>query len=165
MKVESVIASDHREIVDMFDELTPLAADDRRASEAMRLATKLAVALRTLGLAEEKVLYEVIRTASARLAACALEGPHELHALDTVLERLLALRPGPEFRAALAVARRLFDAHAEHEASELIPALAQALPDDECEQLGNDFVSAKSRLRPQVARHIGPLARPRLGIL
>jgi len=165
MKVEAVIASDHREIVDLFDDLAPLAGDDRRAAEAMRLTTKLAVALRTLGLAEEKVLYEVIRTASAQLAACALEGPHELHALDTVIERLLVLRPGPEFRAALAVARRMFDAHALHEATELIPALAEALPADECEQLGRDFVTAKSRLRPQVARHISPLARPRLGIL
>ena len=165
MKIGDVIAQDHVEIVALFDELEPIAADDRRAAEAMRLVASLAVALKTHGLAEEKVLYQVICTANDRLAACALEGPHELHALDTVLDRLLVLRPGPEFRAALAVARRLFEQHAIHETRELIPAMAEALPDDEHEQLGNDLVDAKQRLRPRIARHIAPLAVPRLHLL
>ena len=165
MKIGDVITKDHSEIVALFDELMPIAGDDRRAAEAMRIVTALVVALKTHGLAEEKVLYQVICTANDRLAACALEGPHELHALDTVLDRLLVLRPGPEFRAALAVARRLFDQHAIHETSELLPAMEEALPADEHEQLGNDLVDAKQRLRPRIARNVAPLASPRLHLL
>ena len=162
MRIGDVITQDHREIAALFDELAPLAGDDRRTAEAMRVVAKLAVALKTHGLAEEKVVYEVIRTANDRLAACALEGPHELHALDIIVERLLALRPGPELRAALAVARRLFEQHAQHECTELLPALTEALPDDEHEQLGNDLLSAKQRLKPHVAQRIAPLATSRL---
>ena len=165
MRVGDILTADHREIDALFDALAPIAGDDHRGAEIMRLVTQLALAIKTHGLAEEKVVYEVIRTANDRLAACALEGPHELHALDIVIDRLLVLRPGPELRAALAVARRLFDQHAHHEEHELIPAMAEALPDDEHELLGHDLACAKQRLRPQIARHIAPLAGPRLHLV
>lgn len=150
------IATDQAEIESLFDELAPLAGDDRRSPDAMRLAAKLAVAVKTTALAEQRVLYEAVRTAGARLAACALEGPHELHALEVVLDKLIALRPGPEFRAALAVARRLFAQHAQHERDELIPAIQEALSPSECTRLGADLVTEKQRVRAAVSRQIAP---------
>lgn len=160
MGIAEIIATDHAEIGKLFDELAPLACDDRRSSEVMRLATRLAISIKTHALAEQRVLYAALLTASDRLAACALEGPHELHVVEVVVDKLLALRPGPEFRAALAVARRLFDQHASHVQEELLPAMTECLPDAECDQLGADLVSEKQRLRPQISRQIPVIVAP-----
>jgi hypothetical protein len=154
MGICEVIAAQHAEATALFDQLAPLAGDDRRSTAVMSLAARLAIAIKTHALAEERVLYAAIRTAGERCAACALEGPHELHALEMVIDKMLALRPGAEFRAALAVARRLFDHHVHHERVELMPAVIEALPDDECDALGYDLLAEKRRLRPQVARQI-----------
>jgi hypothetical protein len=149
------IEADHVAVAALFDELTPLAADDRRTTETMRLATRLTVSIKTHALAEEKVLYEALRTAGDQLAAWALEGPHALHALEVVIDKLLTLRPGAQFRAVLAVARRLFEQHAHHEARELLPVMTATLPDDECAQLGRDLDAEKRRVRPLVVRRLG----------
>lgn len=153
MGVCEVIKSDHEEIALLFDQLAPLA-DDLHAKEAMRLAARLAITVKTHALAEQRVVYEALRTAGSELAACALEGPHELYALELVLDKLLALRPGPEFRAVLAVARRLFEQHAQHESQQLFPAVQREIPAEEADQLGRDLVAEKQRVRPQVARKV-----------
>ncbi|MGN6105511.1 MAG: hypothetical protein ACTHU0_10435, partial [Kofleriaceae bacterium] len=68
------------------------------------------------------------------------------------LDKLLALRPGPELRAAVSVARRLWEHQVAHEQRELLPAVIEALPADERAQLGRDLRDEQARLRPQIAR-------------
>jgi hypothetical protein len=164
MGICEVIAADHDEVTSLFDQLEPLAGDDARAAQAMRVAARLAIAVKTHALAEQRVLYEALRTAGDRLAACALEGPHEVHAVEVILDKLLTLRPGRELRAAVAVARRLFAQHAQHERDELLPALTAELPEDQRAQLGRDVLHEKQRVRPVVARQIAPVVvtRPTL---
>ncbi|MGN6104234.1 MAG: hypothetical protein ACTHU0_03955, partial [Kofleriaceae bacterium] len=68
MAVCELLEADHAEIAALFDQLTPLAGDEQRAGEAQRLALRLAIAIKTQALAEERVVYEALRTASDRLA-------------------------------------------------------------------------------------------------
>jgi hypothetical protein len=154
MGIIEAIEADHAEAAALFDELVPLAGDDRFSKQAMRVAARLAVLLKTHALAEQRVLYEVLRTAGDRLAAYAREEPHVFHALDVVLDKVCVLRPGPELEAAVAVARRLFQYHVAREATELLPAVSEELPADEAAQLGRDLDAEKRRLRPRIERQL-----------
>jgi hypothetical protein len=152
--IVEAIAADHAEAAALFDELVPLARDDRNAKQAMRTVARLAVLVKTHALAEQRVLYEALRTAGDRLAAYAREEPHLIHALDVVLDKVCVLRPGPELEAVVAVARRLFQHHVEREARELLPAVSAELPADEAAQLGHDLEVEKRRLRPRIERQL-----------
>jgi len=155
MRLDEVIRADHALSVALFDELQPLAGEDQRRTAAMILVARLAVALKTHVLAIERVVYAVLRTAGDEPAALALQAPHEHRALDTLVDTLLALRPGPELAAALAVARRFFEQQAALEERELLPAIARSLPVDERDQLARDLVAEQRRLRPTVQRRVG----------
>jgi hypothetical protein len=156
MEIADAITADLREVAELFDELAPLARDGRRGKEAMRIAARLAVTVKTTALAEQKVLYEALRTAGDKLAAYAREQPHESHALDVMIDKLLALRPGPDFEAVVAVAQRLFHHHSLRETTELLPAVCAELPAAETEQLATDFTLEKRRLRSRIERQIAP---------
>lgn len=154
-----VITRDLEEAIALFDELAPIAGDDRRTADTMRIATRLAISVKTHALAEQKVLHEALRTADHRLAAFSLESLYEHQALDIMLDKLLALRPGPELEAVVAVARRLFELHREREYRLLLAWVDQALRPDEHYQLGRDLAAAKRWLRPKVERMIGSTSR------
>ncbi|HEU0029071.1 MAG TPA: hypothetical protein VFQ53_00470 [Kofleriaceae bacterium] len=153
MGILEVMAADHAEAAALFDELTPIAGDDRRTCDVMRVATRLAIEIKSHALAEQKVLLEALRTAGDDCAAYALEALHELYALDLVIDKMLALRPGPELRAAVCVARRLFDQHMERAVAEVLPAAGSRLADG---QLARDLVVEKRRVRPRVMRLVSP---------
>lgn len=160
MDILEVIIGDHDAALALFDRLDPMAADDARTSEAMRLAVQLAVTIKTHQKAEEKTLYEVMRTASVELGELALEGAYEHEMLDLMLDKVLLYRPGRELRAVLRVARELFVHHARHvEEARVLPLVARVLTADERVQLGHDMVAAKRRTQPHVERLVGPPAR------
>jgi hypothetical protein len=160
MDIIDVIRTDHDAAMGLFDRLDPIAADDARTSEAMRVAVQLAVTIKTHSKCEEKVLYEVMRTASLELGELALEGPYEHEAMDLMLDKLLLHRPGRDFRAVLRVAREMFTHHARHvEEGRVLPAVARVLTIEERVQLGQDLLLAKRRTQPHVERLVGPPAR------
>jgi hypothetical protein len=160
MDIIELITADHDEATDIFDALALLAADDRRTSEAMRLAVRLAVTLKTHAKAEEKVLYEAIRTASVELADFAIEGPYEHQVLDMMLDKLCVQRPGIELKAILKVSKEMFEHHArDEEEAYILPLVKAAFSDVERVQLGGDMLAMKRRLRPQIERLVGPAMR------
>src|SRR6187431_2885870 len=108
MDIIEVITTDHADALAKIRELDRLAADDARTSDAMRLAVRIAVAIKVHSKAEEKVLYEAMRTAPTPLPELALEGPHAHRAIDVTLDKLVLHRPGPELRAILHVVSGLF---------------------------------------------------------
>jgi hypothetical protein len=154
-----VINRDLDEAIALFDELAQIAGDDRRTTGTMRVVTRLAISVKTHALAEQKVLHEALRTADHRLATFALESLYEHQSLDVMVDKLLALRPGPELKAVVAVARRLFELRREREHRDLLAVVVQMLPPDEHHQLGRDLAAANRRLRPQVERMIGSPSR------
>ncbi|MEO8702621.1 MAG: hypothetical protein ABI867_21435 [Kofleriaceae bacterium] len=154
MSILEAIAADHAEASALFDELAPLVRDDRRSSDVMRVAARLAVTVKTAAIAEHHVLHEALRTAGDRLSAFALESQHEFHALDVMLDKLLALRPGPDLAAVVAVAQRLFRAMIDRERHELLPAMGSELSETEVAQLGREHTAEKRRLRPRIERQV-----------
>ena len=160
MDIIETIKADHDEAAELIDQLEPVASDDARTSEAMRIAVRLAVTLKTHAKAEERVLYEAMRTASPKLAELAREGPYAHQALDFMLDKLLVHRPGPELKAILHVIKAQFEHHARREEElEMLPAIRAAVPDDERARLAQDLQDEKRRLRPQVERLVGAPAR------
>lgn len=160
MDIIEVITSDHDDAARLIDELEQLVGDDSRSSEAMRTAVKLAVCMKVHAKAEERILYESMRTATPRLAELALEGPYEHQALDLMLEKLVVHRPGPELRAILHVIKGQFEHHARVEEERVVlPAVQIAFLADERAQLAHDFLDFKQRLQPQIERLVGAPAR------
>lgn len=160
MDIIEVITADHDEAALLIDELEQLAADDSRTSDAMRIAATLAIGLKTHAKAEERVLYEAMRTATPMLAAHSLEGAYEHQALDLMLDKLAVHRPGPELCAILHVLKAQFDHHARvEEEGIMLPAVRVAFLDGERAQLAHDFIDAKQRLHAQIERLVGAPAR------
>src|SRR5215204_3673632 len=108
MDIIALIKRDHDEVADLFDHLVVLARADRHSDEAARIAARLVAVSRIHARAEERVVYETLRSASAKLKWFALAGPHEHENLDTTLDKLLLRRSGDdEYRVIVKVARDL----------------------------------------------------------
>jgi hypothetical protein len=154
------IKADHDEAAALLAELVHLAGDDRRTSDAMRTAVRLAITLKIHAHAEERMVYQAMQSGDLRLAAFAREGRYEHGALDMLLDRLVAQRPGPELLAILKVVRDQFEHHARHEEEEVIlPLLETQLTPTESLSLAHDFLHERRRIRPSIERLVGPAAR------
>jgi len=159
MDVVDLIKRDHDEVADLFDHLVVLARDDRHADETARVACRLVALARIHARAEERVVYEALR--SGPLKTFALAGPHEHENLDTTLDKLLVRRAGDEeYRVIVKVARDLFEMHArDEEEAEMLPAMREALSVEELNALGRDMLAEQERIRPQILRLVGMPAR------
>lgn len=160
MDIIKCIKADHEEAEDLFKELSRVAHDDRRTSDAMRIAVRLACAIKVHAHAEEKVLYEAMRSGPEELAAYSREGKYEHQTLDLLLDRLVVQRPGPELVAILKVAHTQFLYHARDEEEGIVlPQLAKVLEPAASLHLAHDFLHEKRRIRPAIERSVGPAVR------
>jgi hemerythrin superfamily protein len=160
MDIIKAIKADHDEVAELFEQLAHLAGDDQRTSDAMRTAVRLAIAVKIHAHAEERVVYDAMRDRDPRLAAFSREGRYEHSALDMLLDRLIAQRPGPELVAILKVARDQFEHHARHEEEAVIlPLLVDDPTPTESLSLAHDFIHERRRIRPSIERLVGPAAR------
>ena len=161
MTIVELIKREHDEVADLFDHLVVLARDLRRVDEAARIASRLVALVRVHSRAEERVLYEALRTKSAPLKAFSLAGPHEHENLDTTLDKLLVRRPGDdEYLVIVKVARDLFEMHArDEEEADILPVVATELSAEELTALTTDMLAEEARIRPQILRLVGPPAR------
>jgi hypothetical protein len=157
--IVELIKREHDEVADLFDYLEVLARDARRLDEAARIAARLVAVVRVHAAAEERVVYEALRSGPTALRAFALAGPHEHENLDTTLDKLLVRRAGEEeYSVIVKVARDLFEMHARvEEEGEILPLMQQVLTDVELVTLATDMVAAEARVRPQVLRICGML--------
>lgn len=160
MDIVELIRRDHDELAQMFDELAEIARDDRRGSGAVRLCSRLVVAAKLHTRAEERIVYEVLRTCPGPLKAFALAGPHEHEMLDITLDKLLVQRPSEELGVIVRVAHDLFEMHArDEEEADILPLVEQMLSIDERRALGRDLIAEKLRIRPQIERMVAVPAR------
>ena len=161
MDIIALIKRDHDEVADLFDHLVVLVRDERHHDEAARIACRLVAAARIHARAEERIVYEALRTASAPLKAFSLAGPHEHENLDTTLDKLLVRHPGDEeYRVIVKVARDLFEMHArDEEEADVLPLVAQAIPAAQLDTLAQDMLTQQARIRPQILRIVGIPAR------
>ena len=161
MTICELIRRDHDEVADLFDRLVVLARDDLRIDECARTAARLVAVVRIHSRAEERVVYEALRTHPARLKGFALAGPHEHENLDTTLDKLLVRRPGDdEYRVIVKVARDLFEMHArDEEEADILPLMASTLSEEQLRTLASDMLEEQARIRPSVLRLVGMPAR------
>lgn len=157
MSILELIKYEHDEVADLFDHLIVLARDHRRSAVASRTASRLVAMIRIHALAEERVVYEVLRTQAAPLRAFALAGPHEHEVLDTTLDKLLVRRPGDdEYAVIVKVARDLFEMHArDEEEGDILPLMHELMPAEELATLAHDMLTEQARIRPQILRLVG----------
>lgn len=157
MTICDLIKRDHDDVADMFDHLVVLARDGRRIEECSRTAARLVAAIRVHARAEERVVYEVLRSSGPALKAFALAGPHEHQNLDTTVDKLLVHRPGDdEYRVIVKVARDLFEMHArDEEEGEILPLMQAALTDEELRTLASDMAREQARIRPRIMQQVG----------
>ena len=154
-----LIARDHDEIADLFEQLAVLARGDRRPEEAERIAARLVLAAHVHSRAEEHVLYDVLRSVP-QLKAFALAGPHEHETLDITLDKLLSHAPGEELVVLVRVAHDLFEMHArDEEDAEVLPLMRELLRPEELAALARDLAAEKARIRPAIERFCGIPAR------
>src|SRR5437764_598721 len=122
MDIVDLIRRDHDEISELFERVSELARDDRRSSGAVRACAQLIVAAHVHSRAEERVLYEVLKTCDGPLKAFALAGPHEHETFDITLDKLLVHRPSEELEVIVRVAHDLFVMHArDEEETDILP--------------------------------------------
>lgn len=161
MTIVELIKRDHDEMADLFDQLAQAAHNDHRAgAERARTAARLVAIAKIHAWSEERVLYEVARTASPPLKAFALAGPHEHETLDITLDKLLVHRAGDEYRVIVRVARDLFEMHArDEEEAEILPLVGEAFSTEELVTLADDVLAEQARIRPQIQRLVGISAR------
>jgi hemerythrin superfamily protein len=157
MSIVELIKREHDEVADLFDHLVVLARDHRRNDEAARTAARLVALVRVHARAEERVVYEALRSHAAQLKAFALAGPHEHEVLDTTLDKLLVRRPGDdEYQVIVKVARDLFEMHArDEEEADILPLMQQMMAAEELTALGQDMQAEEARIRPQILRLVG----------
>lgn len=154
-----LIARDHDEIADLFEQLAVLARGDRGPEEAERIAARLVLAAHVHSRAEEHVLYDVLRGVP-QLKSFALAGPHEHETLDITLDKLLLHRPSEELEVIVRVAHDLFEMHArDEEEADVLPLIAEAFTPADRVALARDFAAEKARIRPQIARLVALPAR------
>ena len=161
MNIVELIKREHDDVADLFDHLVVLARDHRHADEAARIAARLVARVKIHARAEERVFYEALRTHGGPLKAFALAGPHEHENLDTTLDKLLVRRAGDDdFQVIVKVARDLFEMHArDEEEADILPLVAAELTAEELNALATDMRAEEARIRPQILRLVGPLAR------
>lgn len=160
MNIIELIKHEHDEMADLFDHLVVLARDHRRTSDVIRTAARLVAYSRVHARAEERVVYEALRS-RPELKAFALAGPHEHEVLDTTLDKLLVRRPGDDEYCVIArVARDLFEMHArDEEEADVLPVMQQVMATEELVALAEDLRSEEARVRPQVLRLVGVSSR------
>jgi len=155
MDIIDLIRRDHDEVDALFAELGQVARDDRRGGSAVRLCGELVVAARVHSRAEERVLYELLKTYPGPLKGFALAGPHEHETFEITLDKLLVQRPSEELEVIVRVARDLFEMHArDEEETDILPLVLEAFTADERLAIGRDLVAEKARIRPQIERFV-----------
>lgn len=95
--------------------------------------------------AEEKVFYSALKS-SPEAKDDALEGYEEHHVVDVLMREIARLDPSDDrWKAKFSVLKENIEHHAEEEESEIFDKARDVLSDEEAEELGEKFVSAKER--------------------
>lgn len=155
MNILSVIKQDHEAVSHIFNQLEKVMASPNK--ELSKLINQLIVEIKVHAKAEEITLYNVCRSKTDKLSEFSVEGFIEHRLLDTVLNKLPQVKPGPdgEFKALLKVARDLFEHHAiEEEQEEIFPKLENAFSKEELSELGDEMLAQKENVREEIEERV-----------
>lgn len=165
MNVLQLIKEDHDEALKLIKRLEKSA---EKASQATwKLTVELVEAMLLHAKTEEKVLYSAMKEKSEDFRDFTLEGDIEHKLLESTLKRLLKVKPGKdgEFKAALTVVKELLEHHGkEEEEKEYFPKIRKAFKSSELEDMGEEFITLKEKLRPSIEMKLRKPAASRMRV-
>ncbi|WP_067180151.1 hemerythrin domain-containing protein [Microtetraspora niveoalba] len=138
--VIGLITADHRDIEALFERIreTP----ENRPALVAELAAKFVAHSR----AEEEKVYPVLAKKDPSEKKEVHHGAEEHHEAEEILSRLIAADPdGPDFDGPFQELVGAITHHVEEEESEVLPALAKALPPRRLAEMGREFSERKAR--------------------
>ncbi|GAA3137269.1 hypothetical protein GCM10010466_30150 [Planomonospora alba] len=139
LNVIEMITADHRDVESLFDRLRK--EPENRPALVAELAAKFVAHSR----GEEEVVYPEIVKAMPGERGEVHHGAEEHHEAEAMLLRLLDADPGAaEFDTTLDELVQAVTHHVEEEESEILPALAEAVPARRLQELGRAFSARKA---------------------
>ncbi|GIH21786.1 hemerythrin [Acrocarpospora phusangensis] len=137
--VIDLIMADHRDVEMIFEKLK--SQPENRPALVAELAAKFTAHAR----AEEAEVYPALAKAAPRERGEVHHGVEEHHEAEELLAQLMEADPDrPEFLTVLAQMVKAVQHHVEEEESEILPAMAKAIPGDRLVKLGRVFSQAKA---------------------
>ncbi|WP_162794692.1 hemerythrin domain-containing protein [Nonomuraea lactucae] len=141
LNVIDLITADHRDVEAIFDKL--YKQPENRPALLAELAAKFTAHAR----AEESEVYSELAKAAPSERREVHHGTEEHHEAEEKLLELLDTDPtGPAFEPILKDLVKAVTHHVEEEESEILPALAKALPAKRLAELAHAFSAAKAAL-------------------
>jgi len=137
--VIDLIMADHRDVELIFEKLKQ--EPENRPALVAELAAKFVAHAR----AEEAKVYPELAKAAPSERGEVHHGVEEHHEAEELLAKLMAANPDkPEFLGTLEGLVKAVSHHVEEEESEILPAMAKAIPSDKLVKLGRVFSQAKA---------------------
>ncbi|MEV0585365.1 hemerythrin domain-containing protein [Nonomuraea sp. NPDC050310] len=137
--VIDLIMADHRDVEQLFDKLK--RQPENRPALLAELAAKFVAHAR----AEEAKVYPELAKADPSERGEVHHGVEEHHEAEELLAKLMRSDPDrPEFLDVLKDLEKAVSHHVEEEESEILPALAKAIPTDRLVKMGRVFSQAKA---------------------
>ncbi|WP_063766182.1 hemerythrin domain-containing protein [Streptosporangium amethystogenes] len=137
--VIDLIMADHRDVEMIFEKLKKQPED--RPALVAELAAKFVAHAR----AEEAKVYPELAKAAPNEQGEVRHGVEEHHEAEELLVTLMETDPDrPEFLTALEQMVKAVKHHVEEEESDILPAMAKAIPGDRLVKLGRVFSQAKA---------------------
>ncbi|WP_066370120.1 hemerythrin domain-containing protein [Herbidospora mongoliensis] len=153
LNVIDLIMADHRDVEMIFEKLK--REPENRPALVAELAAKFVAHAR----AEETKVYSELAKAAPSERGEVHHGVEEHHEAEELLAALMATDPDrPEFATALEQLVKAVKHHVEEEESDILPAMAKAIPADKLIKMGRNFSQAKAE---ELARPPKPKGRTR----
>jgi hemerythrin superfamily protein len=137
-----LLVADHRTVDDLFERFEKLG--DNATKTKRQVADKIIRELAVHAVAEEQVLYPVVRECSDELEKVVLESLEEHHAAKVILAELQKMDPDHErFTAKVTVLSEMIRHHVEEEEKELFPKVRKQLGNELLGDMGTAIQRAK----------------------
>jgi hemerythrin superfamily protein len=144
MSIYDELKSDHDKVRGMLSEISEMSSKASKSKEKALLQLKAMMTAHSR--AEEKIFYSALKEVE-ETKSDALEGYEEHHVVDLLLREIARLDPADErWTAKFTVLKENIEHHAQEEEDEIFTAAQGVLSNEQAEEMGEKFVTARDRL-------------------
>lgn len=149
MNVVTLLKNDHRKVEKLFERYANAPDEDRKRQVLGEITRELSVHM----VAEERVLYPVLRTSIERGPELTKEAVEEHESAKGLLAELSRGQPGTfDADAKVATLRQAIDHHVKEEEREIFPAMAKKLGERRLNEIGVQLARDKKSAPATPAR-------------
>lgn len=155
MDPTKLLKKQHREVESLFKQIDKTDDPDDRRELMQEIARKLELHMKI----EEEIFYPAVKELGSRKAEDLVMESYEEHGVvKLVMGQIPEVDPSDErFEAKMTVFQELIEHHVEEEEKEMFK-LAQKLPEEELEELGERMMAEAEAAKPEAAQ---PGGKPR----